>query len=478
MTATATRKKASKGTISVSDIVWDTSIYPRQKWTTSTIERYADAIEAGEEFPPVILEKDTNRLLDGKHRLEAYKRANVEQVPCEWHEVPEGMTAKYYAAMLSARHGDRMSNSDLKSLAEEEFEADYQANGDSTLDAQEWGRSLGVSKSTVYRWVSHIIERGRSSRAAKAWRLSQLGWTQAEIGERLGVDQKTVSNDRNNSQLGKIPEDLGEHWNDKGVAEVANRLGLPLCDAMAAAMVGMDDEERLSRLGIKVQPYDVWNFPSCHDLMGDKHPGRIPGELVTHALYFFTQPGDLVLDPMAGSGTTLDACLLMGRKARGYDIDHRHKRCDVERHDLTQGWPDRAGEASLVFWDPPYYDKMDHGTIGEDGYIKGSISGLDPDQYLTWFGERFVQLHQAMKTGARLAFLMSDWDSENAKKHDGHPGIWIWDYADILREAGFTLERHIQAPLGTQQVHPDIVNKFRASRRMARLERYLIVARK
>ena len=35
--------------------------------------------------------------------------------------------------------------------------------------------------------------------------------------------------------------------------------------------------------------------------------------------------------------------------------------------------------------------------------------------------------------------------------------------------------RHIQAPLSTQQVHPDIVNKFRASRRLARLERYLLI---
>jgi len=479
MPATATKKRTTKAEISISEIVWDPSIYPRQKWNTSTIDRYADAVEAGEEFPPIILEQGTNRLLDGKHRLEAYKKAGVETVPAEMHEVPEGMTAKYYAAILSARHGDRMSNTDLKTLAEEEFEADYLANGDSTLDAQEWGRSLGISKSTVYRWVSHIIERGKASRAAKAWRLSQLGWTQAEIGERLGgLDKATVSRELQNSQLGKMQQDLGEHWNDKGVAEVANRLGLPLCDAMAAAMVGMDDEDRLKQLGIKIQPYDVWNFPACHDLMGDKHPGRIPGELVAHALYFLTNPGDLVVDPMAGSGTTLDACLLMGRKARGYDIDHRHKRCDVEGHNLGDGWPAKVADASLVFWDPPYYDKMDHGTIGEDGYIEGSISGLDPDEYLTWFGKRFVELHQAMKTGARLAFLMSDWDSENAKKNVGHPGIWIWDYADILRDAGFTLERHIQAPLGTQQVHPDIVNKFRASRRMARLERYLLVARK
>ena len=167
MTATVTKKRTTKATVSISSVIWDPAIYPRQKWNTSTIERYKDAIEAGEEFPPIVLESGTNRLLDGKHRLEAYKLAGVENVPAEMHDVPEGMTAKYYAAILSARHGDRMSNSDLKALAEEEFEADYQANGDSTLDAQDWGRSLGISKSTVYRWVSHIIERGKASRAAK-----------------------------------------------------------------------------------------------------------------------------------------------------------------------------------------------------------------------------------------------------------------------------------------------------------------------
>jgi DNA-binding transcriptional regulator LsrR (DeoR family) len=56
-------------------------------------------------------------------------------------------------------------------------------------------------------------------RAAKSWRLSQLGWTQAEIGERLGgLDKATVSRELQNSQMGKMQQDLGEHWNDKGVA--------------------------------------------------------------------------------------------------------------------------------------------------------------------------------------------------------------------------------------------------------------------
>jgi hypothetical protein len=43
-------------------------------------------------------------------------------------------------------------------------------------------------------------------------------WTQRDIGERLGVDHKTISNDLGkNCSFAKIPQDLGEHWNEQGV---------------------------------------------------------------------------------------------------------------------------------------------------------------------------------------------------------------------------------------------------------------------
>jgi hypothetical protein len=228
-------------------------------------------------------------------------------------------------------------------------------------DAQTWGRGLALSKSTVYEWVSHFINRARADRQTKAFRLSLLGWTQEEIAERLEVDQGLISKDMKNSEIGKIHNSIGKQWNDKGVAEWANRMAVPLTDAMAAAMVGMNDVDRLKKLDIKIQPYDVWNFNSCHDLMGDKHPGRIPGELICHVLYFMTRPGGMVLDPMVGSGTTLDACLLMGRKARGYEIDERHERIDIEKYNLTDGWPEKVSKADLIFWDPPYFDKMEDG---------------------------------------------------------------------------------------------------------------------
>jgi len=87
--------------VQIDKILWDPSIYPRAKWSTATIERYADAMMAGEVFPPMVVERDTFRLLDGKHRIEAYKKAGVAEAPIRVVTVPEGMTPKYYAATPS-----------------------------------------------------------------------------------------------------------------------------------------------------------------------------------------------------------------------------------------------------------------------------------------------------------------------------------------------------------------------------------------
>lgn len=457
-----------QATVELDRIVWEPKIYPRAKWSTDTVARYVDALEAGDDFPPVVVEAGTMRLLDGKHRVEAHRKAGRASIAVEERKVPDGMSARYFAATLSARHGDRMSNADLKALAREEFEDDPARN------VAEWARRLGVAERTARGWVGDIVNRGLEERRSKAWRLTRLGWTQAAIAERLDVSRPTITDDVRNgeSAVSDIRDMLAS-----GVphSDVAQRLAMPDVLVWAAALDGMDDADRLAALGVTIQPYDVWTFPGCHDLMGDRHPGRIPGELVCQVLYFLTSPGDLVVDPMVGSGTTLDAALLMGRKARGYDIDQRHDRPDVERHDLSDGWPDTVGKASLVFWDPPYFDKMDRGTIGEDGYVDGSVSGLDPADYLDWFGKRFEELRAAVRPGTRLAFLMADWDPENAKRHADGPGIFQHDYVDRLRAAGWSFRRQVQVPLSTQQVHPDIVLKFRAARRMARLARYLLV---
>jgi hypothetical protein len=51
------------------------------------------------------------------------------------------------------------------------------------------------------------------------------------------------------------------------------------------------------------------------------YAAKCPPPLVRYALRYYSRPGELVLDPMAGSGTTLVEARLMGRRALSYDID-------------------------------------------------------------------------------------------------------------------------------------------------------------
>jgi hypothetical protein len=478
-----------KTTISIDDVKFDGSIYPREKPSTSTIDEYADALAAGAKFPPIILEEGTNRLLDGYHRWKAHKKLvenpslldskdnhSFDQIEVEFHVIPEGIIPRLYAYSLSSTHGLRPKTGDAKTTAEEQ----YQKMPGTPMTAL--CQYLGVSNKTAKSYVQHLIAQFEETRRTAIMRLDALGWSQQEVADRLkslwpdakGTTQMGISRALNDlGETGNFPNRLKADL-DKGhdPATVAKRYGLPDIMAWRVALDGLDDSTRFDRLGMKIQPYDVWQIASCHDLMGDKHPGRIPGQLICQVLYFYTQPGDWVVDPMVGSGTTLDACLLMGRKCYGFDIDQRHERCDIIPHNImADGWSPLTEKANLIFWDPPYFEKMDSNNIGKDGYIEGSISKLDRAEYLKFFATRLAEAKQMVRKGTRLAFLMADWDDET----DQREGIFISDYIGILKDAGWTLKRHIQAPLSSQQVHPDIVNKFQAARRLARLERYLLV---
>jgi site-specific DNA-methyltransferase (cytosine-N4-specific) len=66
----------------------------------------------------------------------------------------------------------------------------------------------------------------------------------------------------------------------------------------------------------------IWNIPipSKDDIAFGKHPAIMPEEIVRRCIKLFTFVGDIVLDPFAGSGTTLKVAKEMGRNYVGYEI--------------------------------------------------------------------------------------------------------------------------------------------------------------
>ena len=55
---------------------------------------------------------------------------------------------------------------------------------------------------------------------------------------------------------------------------------------------------------------------------GSKHPTIKPIRLIRYLVKLYSKPGDVVADMHMGSGTTIEACILEGRKYWGVDADH------------------------------------------------------------------------------------------------------------------------------------------------------------
>ena len=95
---------------------------------------------------------------------------------------------------------------------------------------------------------------------------------------------------------------------------------------------------------------DVWHFnkPRVNDL----HPTMKPVELVERAIRNSSRPGDLVLDPFGGSGTTLIAAEKSGRQARLIELDPKY--VDV----IVRRWQEYAGAQAVRESDGVRFDEL------------------------------------------------------------------------------------------------------------------------
>jgi site-specific DNA-methyltransferase (adenine-specific) len=84
---------------------------------------------------------------------------------------------------------------------------------------------------------------------------------------------------------------------------------------------------------------DVIDFPYAGNKL---HPTQKPVEALAPLIEAFTKPGELVLDPFSGSGSTLAAAQQIGRDWIGIELDSGHHQTASRRLAWMQQKGDRA----------------------------------------------------------------------------------------------------------------------------------------
>ena len=148
-----------------------------------------------------------------------------------------------------------------------------------------------------------------------------------------------------------------------------------------------------------------WDFPSRHYgkvVQGDdSYIGATPAGVIKNLLLRYTREKDLVIDPMAGSGTTIDVARDLKRRALGYDLCSTRK--DIFRADARK-LPLEDGKADFIFLDPPYSNHIDY---SDDKRCIGKLSAFE-DEYFRSMKRVIGECDRILKHKRYMALYISD----------------------------------------------------------------------
>ena len=213
-----------------------------------------------------------------------------------------------------------------------------------------------------------------------------------------------------------------------------------------------------------VETKSVWfSRPPQRDKLKEQHPATFAESDIVRLLEFFTKPGQSVLDPFVGSGSTLVACARSGRAGTGIELvehwaDVARQRVAPEDAEFEQkvlvgdsrlllpDFPDQSFD--FVVTSPPYWmilrKDWDHKVKAErksknlstrysdDENDLGNLESYE--QFLGELGKVFAECRRVLRKKRYMCVVVSDFR---------HKSEFVAYHSDISREiesVGFSLE--------------------------------------
>ena len=411
----------------VSEIVYRDDLYPRIETSAITVQKYAEDLDV---LPPIEINQ-LNELIDGWHRWTAHKKQKAETIRVLVTKTTSDANFMELAIQRNATHGLQLSQQDKRGMAMKIYGMTPLQERDAKK--KELAEILSVSDRTIRDWLSRIDKDSKEARDRLIFDLWLSCRTQEEIAEAVGTPRKTVDDSMEGfGEIGRLAE-----------------------SAKAIAAHQVDFTPPI---------YNVWK--QQEKTAGSNHFGNSEVRWLDNLLYLYTNPFDVVVDPFAGGGSTIDVCK---KRFRRYFVSDLHpiveREKEIRQHDITTGLlkPPQWEGVKLVYLDPPYW-KQAEGQYSKD---KTDLSNMDLETFNSTLAG--VINGYAKKASGYIALIIrpTQWNAPDRLFTD-HIG-------DMLRLVKHPVEMRYSVPYESQQCNAQMVEWAKKNRQCLVLTREIVV---
>lgn len=404
-------------TLKVNEIIFREDLWPRFEPKQDHIQQLAHSIDF---LPPIKVSQD-KILIDGYHRLKAHQLMGREEIEAEVIETKSEKELKKLAYKYNSAHGLQLSDDEKRRYAVEMI---------GEMSFTDLSQILSVDERTIARWTKARREELDKERKRRVLELYLRAWNSLrDIAKELGVNHQTVANDL---------KELSKNGHLSEIRQTPQNLYL----------------------------YNIWNLQK-QDNVVDRF-GQFPQVFMENLLYYHTQPLDIIYDPFAGGGTTVDACKKMFRRYYCTDrevIAGREK--DIRQRELNQGIPNDLPKPDLVFLDPPY-NLLAKGQYSID---EEDLGNMEVSTFFQQF-HNFISELLRKKHPNKIAYVIRPfWNITN--------GRWEWvdpmlEFYKLVNHRYYVESRYVM-PYSTQQYSGLWVDRAKENKRCLILNRELTI---
>lgn len=403
--------------VKIKDVEFREDLYPRIEFSQKLVENYSNAIKF---LPPVTINQD-NILIDGWHRWKAHKMANKDEIEVEIIRVESEKELRKLAYKLNSNHGLQLSNKEKSNFANEMI---------GEISAKELAEVLSVDVDTIFLWTKtkrHALKEVRNERVIRLYLKAENSLD--SIAKEVGESQGTISN-------------IIQSFIKESEFQFFNEDFKPLL-------------------------YDIWR---PKEDVAVPHSGYFPEVFMVNLLYYHTELFDVIYDPFANRGTTIDIAKKCFRRYYCSDLVVKPGReGDIKQWKIQDGLPVglKGKKTNLVFLNLPLWIPGKEGQTGN----KYNLANMNLEDYYSTIGNFLKNI--TIKRPDRIAIVISPtqyFNEDDKKEFEDH----IFKFDLILGKLKYKIEmRYILIyPI---HLYDDIVGKFKEKKVAISIVRDLVV---